>query len=242
MLTAEVNLTGARYADRASRVQFYDEILPLSKQLPGVVQAGAVTVFPLTGNPGGGTSLHREGASKSDGFVQDVRHRVVTPEYFETIGLPLLSGHAFTADDDSASRRVVIINQALAEQKLEGLNDVQGWWLSRLEEGRLPGQRWEWNGPDNVQAPMQTLHEHYLAETGGLDRKSRRSSQVKFGRQLKKLVPKYANLQSARRENELLPADTQGRIRVLSCACLEDCRKEFERRLGVRINSDSFLD
>ena len=133
-------------------------------------------------------------------------------------------------------------NQALAEQKLEGLTDVQEWWLGRLQEGRLPGQRGEWGGVGRVEAPMRTLHEHYLAEVGGLGNRSRRASQISFGRRLKKLAPGYANLQSARRENELLPADTQGRIRVLSCACLEDCRKEFEGRLGVRVNSDSFLD
>ena len=83
LLTAEINLAFESFPDSESRSQFYDELLLVLDALPGVTAIGAVSVFPLSGNRGGGTLLHREGATVQDGFVEDVRFRVATPTYFQ---------------------------------------------------------------------------------------------------------------------------------------------------------------
>lgn len=123
LLTAEVNLAQARYPNATSRVQFYGELMPALRALPGVESVAAVSVFPLSGNPGGGTSLHRTGATEQDGFVESVAFRVATPGYFETIGLPLLSGRAFSPDD-TGEQSVAVVNQTLAEGLWPGEDPV----------------------------------------------------------------------------------------------------------------------
>lgn len=123
LLTAEVNLAAARYPHSPSRVQFYRELMPVLRELPGVESAAAISVFPLSGNPGGGTSLHRIGATEQDGFVESVAFRVATPAYFETIGLPLLSGRTFSPED-TGERSVAVINETLAEGLWPGEDPV----------------------------------------------------------------------------------------------------------------------
>jgi putative ABC transport system permease protein len=50
--------------------------------------------------------------------------RVVTPEYFDTLGIPLHSGRWFTARDAAATPRVLIVNEALARRYWQGENPV----------------------------------------------------------------------------------------------------------------------
>ena len=115
ILTAEVALPAARYQEAAMRRSFYAQLLPELERIAGVQAATAVNVFPLTGNPGGSTSLHRRGATETQGLVPGVRFRVAMPDYFATIGLPVLTGRTFNEADDEGPA-VAVINQALASQ------------------------------------------------------------------------------------------------------------------------------
>ncbi len=129
---------------------------------------------------------------------------------------------------------------ALAEQKLHGLTDIEEWWLNRLTEGSLPGQQVDWSSGE-TETPMQVLHEHYLAEVGGLGRRNRRASQISFGRQLKKIIPGYDNIQAVHHGTELIVADSRGRVQMLRCDSLTKCRAAFETRLGMAIGEEDFL-
>jgi hypothetical protein len=86
------------------------------RTLPGVVRAGTTSQLPLTG--AGSTLVYA-----IDGQVpQDVQRwsnaqiRSVTPEFFDTLEIPLLRGRKFTPQDRSPSPPVIIINEALARR------------------------------------------------------------------------------------------------------------------------------
>ena len=141
LLTAEVNLPFASFPDSESRMQFYGELLPSLQALPGVTAAGAVSVFPLSGNRGGGTSLHREGANGQDGFVEDIRFRVATPTYFQMMEMTLLSGRGVSWDDTRERSAVAVINEALASRLWPGQDPVGRIMLSGRPDD--PGTRYE---------------------------------------------------------------------------------------------------
>ena len=46
----------------------------------------------------------------------DVGERAVTPAYFETMGIPVLKGRSFTAQDRDNTPHVIIVNEALASR------------------------------------------------------------------------------------------------------------------------------
>ncbi len=172
-----------------------------------------------------------------DAFWSKVRRQL-----YEEGGLGGLFKHLVGRDIQGwHPRQSVPQTTGLAEQKLEGLTDVQEWWLGRLIDGRLPGQRGAWE--EGGGTSMHALHQHYLDEVGGLNRRSRRSSQISFGRQLRKLVPSVDVRQIMRTDEDgLVPVDVHDRVRFFVCANLETCRAAFERRLGAPLPSDDFLD
>ena len=81
------------------------------RTLPGVASAAVSNILPLTGrNSSSGISLAGLPASRTG-----VGQRFVSPDYFTTMGVPLLRGRAFTAADTAAAPRVAVINEAYAK-------------------------------------------------------------------------------------------------------------------------------
>jgi len=82
--------------------------------VPGVRAAAGINVLPLEGQnnyPG-----QRDG--HPDQSVGGLEYRVVTPNYFDVMGIPIVRGRGFSADDKNGSTPVVLVNQTLA----------QTWW------------------------------------------------------------------------------------------------------------------
>lgn len=120
VLTCWIFHSDAKYQDPHRVVAFYRELLPRLESLPGVRSAGAVNSLPLTdSNLISGIEL--EGAQGRDGSNRSVAaFRVVSPDYFETLRIPLVRGRYFSAGDDSRNPEVVIINQAMARRLWPG--------------------------------------------------------------------------------------------------------------------------
>ncbi len=94
---------------------FYRQLTERLKALPGVVNASVVFQLPLSGR-GGSTGLEIEGqpvdpANPTMGIIHSV-----SPEYFRTMGIPIIRGREFTERDDLSAPRVLIINEALARK------------------------------------------------------------------------------------------------------------------------------
>jgi putative ABC transport system permease protein len=109
----------ARSADRNTTPQqiagFYQQLTERLRALPGVVNASVVFQLPLSGSAAT-TGLTIEGhptnpSDRPNGVIQ-----MVDPEYFRTMGIPLVKGRAFTERDNLKSAPVLIINSTLARQ------------------------------------------------------------------------------------------------------------------------------
>jgi predicted permease len=126
VLTANISLPFARYRDRQQTTLFYRQLLEKVRSLPGVNAAGAISTLPLRGGPR--TSIAIEGRAEMTDILPQARPRIhprtVTPDYFQTMRIPLISGRLFTWQDDSAAPLVVLINQKAAERYWPGENPL----------------------------------------------------------------------------------------------------------------------
>jgi predicted permease len=116
LLTMEVMLPPARYGQNQQQIAFFQQTLERIKTLPGVQAAGAVQDLPFRFNE---TSfpVTLEGQPALPAAQRPMAvYRAVTDDYFRTLGIPLLQGRLFTAQDDQNAMPVVIINQAMAQR------------------------------------------------------------------------------------------------------------------------------
>src|SRR5438552_593625 len=115
LLTARVLLPGSQY-DGRKRVDFFQRALQRIEPLPGVRAASAISFLPFGDlrSATGFTIQDRPEPPPGQRPVTDVR--VVHPNYFRTMGIPLLRGRDFDRRDTPDSPRVFVINQALARK------------------------------------------------------------------------------------------------------------------------------
>jgi putative ABC transport system permease protein len=117
LLTAGVTLDNARYKDAWRQEAFVRDLLPRLQQIPGAEAAAATSDLPATGP--GSVTLRIQGqpdlpANQGLSAVDSV----VTPDYFRAAGIPLLRGRTFTAMDNAAGPRVLLVNQKFVERYL----------------------------------------------------------------------------------------------------------------------------
>ena len=96
-------------------------ILPSLAALPGVTSAAAAQKLPLRGS---GDNWGIRILGTPDLAQATTAFRMVTRDYFSTVGLPLRRGRDFGASDREGSDRVVIINEALAHKFFPGEDPI----------------------------------------------------------------------------------------------------------------------
>jgi putative ABC transport system permease protein len=94
--------------------------------LPGVSGVSGSSTFPLNENdPFTGNTLERDSHPLPPGVQPpQVDGRIVSPDYFRTLGQPLIAGRVFTRSDTFAAPRVVIISESAARQSWPSENPV----------------------------------------------------------------------------------------------------------------------
>jgi putative ABC transport system permease protein len=117
-----VDVISSRDMESGARLQKMEQIVAALREIPGVRSAAAAMRIPLRG---GGDSFGisvdgREGEERSFTYF-----RVVTPDYFATMGIGLRDGRLFdVSDQPSDSGGSVVINEALAKKYFTGENPI----------------------------------------------------------------------------------------------------------------------
>ena len=126
VLAIRVSLPAGKYDESAEgRAQFYRQLVDQVKAVPGVQSAGAVLSLPLRGDTlilGRGVLL--EGRRPVPEEASNALHLAITPDYFQTMQIPLKQGRAFTDHDDSQAPKVVIVNETMARKLWPGESPV----------------------------------------------------------------------------------------------------------------------
>lgn len=116
MLTMHLSLPVTKYSEAPQRANFYKQLINDVRSLPGVQSVGAVSVLPLSGGGSSG-SFRIEGRDVPQG--QSLPHGArwaATPDYFKTMGIPLIRGRYFEERDTAEGLPVAIIDQSLAQK------------------------------------------------------------------------------------------------------------------------------
>jgi putative ABC transport system permease protein len=125
VLTMRLALTPGKYAQGEPRAQIYKQLIDHVKATPGVQSAGAVLSLPLGGDTFEvGRSLIREGRPMTPDESSNAQYLPVTPDYFQTLQIPLKSGRFFTDQDTLQSTKVVIVNETMARALWPNENPV----------------------------------------------------------------------------------------------------------------------
>lgn len=120
LLVAGVPLSPQTYGDHATRTAAVNTLLDQLRAQPGVSHVAATTLLPMSGP---GMSLHfniqgRQPRSSADWIM--LHPRAVTHGYFETMGMSLTRGRAFSEADREGSPYVAVVTEAFARQFFPG--------------------------------------------------------------------------------------------------------------------------
>jgi putative ABC transport system permease protein len=138
VLTMQISLPESAYSEEGRVVTFHRQLLERTKSLPGVESAGIINNLPL-----GGVDINSFFWIEGDAAqkpTHDSGFRVVSPDYFRTMNIPLVKGRLFTEQDNETATPVGIISQSVAEaawpgqdplrKRLQSRNDNREEWTT----------------------------------------------------------------------------------------------------------------
>ena len=119
LLTGAGYLAGDKFDDLRVRAAFYRQVVDTLRSIPGVAAAAVTTATP--GDDGGdGRQLVIDGRTNREDAM-GVQSIAISPELFDTLGLPLIAGRTFTdVEMQNQDANVAILNRELAERLWPG--------------------------------------------------------------------------------------------------------------------------
>ncbi|MGH9314415.1 MAG: ADOP family duplicated permease [Vicinamibacterales bacterium] len=119
LITARLSLPEAEYAELARVEATFVRLAEDAGRLAGVHVAALTSGTPMA--PGGGSNgLVPEGKAIEPDNVVDTQLRIVSPEYFRAMGIPLRKGRGFGAGDRRGAQKVMILSEAAAAALFPG--------------------------------------------------------------------------------------------------------------------------
>ncbi len=118
-LTLRLSLPEMEYPGIGDVASFVRELSERIESLPGVNAAGTTTVLPLLRGDNFGTRIEEHPVP--EGGVPLIHPvRFINPDYFDAMGIPLISGRTLEWADQEQSRRVAVVSRAFAEKYWPG--------------------------------------------------------------------------------------------------------------------------
>jgi putative ABC transport system permease protein len=123
VLTMNISLPTVKYAKPAQETGFFDEVLRRVAQVPGVQSAAISAALPLSWKRI--TPMLPEGQPNVPLAQRPfIDIEAVSPQWFQTLRVPLRSGRDFTMTDNGQAPKVLIVNQSFARQFWPGQNPL----------------------------------------------------------------------------------------------------------------------
>ncbi len=124
---------------------FEQDVLQQIRAIPGVTSAAVVTNLPLTGPD----NLPTQQEGHPEHSIGGMEYRAISPQYFQTMHIPILQGRAFRETDTSSSAPVAIISEAVARAWWNGKSPIG----DRIVVGEYRGRQF----PDALEAPREVI-------------------------------------------------------------------------------------
>ncbi len=176
VLTTDIFLADAKYADESKSAAFFDTLLDKVAHLPGVTAAAINNNLPFHGQNVNGFGV----AGQPD---PDMAHmplldpQFISSGYFHALGIPLLRGRVFDEQDRAGKQRVAIVNESIAQRYFAGedpigkqihdMNDISGLQRNYFTIVGVVGNV-QFDNPESQQTPLQAYYP-YAQGTNALD-------------------------------------------------------------------------
>jgi putative ABC transport system permease protein len=122
VVTSSLSLPIARYPE-GDQIPFYDQLYERVRALPGVRAVGGINILPLTQNYSS-DGFQIEDRPVPAGQAPSAEARSVGGDYFEAMGIPLLSGRVFDASDRKESPGVVVVSESMSNRFWPGESPI----------------------------------------------------------------------------------------------------------------------
>ncbi|HEV2387135.1 MAG TPA: ABC transporter permease [Candidatus Acidoferrales bacterium] len=129
VITAEITLGPVAYRQPGAASQFFDRLETKLRELPGVAGVAMSDSLP----PTGGEHAHPFYAIRVEGRLPFekgtgglVGWRIVTPGYFQMLGIPIVEGRGFVASDQEPESNSIVLNQKLAARLFPDRQPIGG--------------------------------------------------------------------------------------------------------------------
>lgn len=155
LLSLRTSLRGDEFSTAAARRAYFDELQRRLQSIPGIASASATSFEPPMppGGVFGDVRISLPGLPDDGAAPPSAVSNIIMPGFFETLGVPLVSGRTITNADQADSRKVTVINQAMADKYFSGLDPL--------------GRSFALHGPG--QTPMEIVGVVGNVITAGLD-------------------------------------------------------------------------
>jgi putative ABC transport system permease protein len=120
------------YPAPGNKMSFYKRLLERTEATSGIQSAVLTTCSPLT-NEGGSSRFVREGRPTTHPEELSANNRLVSENYFHSLGIPLREGRTFSIHDGADAPLVAVINESMARDEVSVREQVVGrdCWCSR---------------------------------------------------------------------------------------------------------------
>ena len=136
LVTMKMVLPASKYSQYRQRVAFADQVLERVRTLPGVVSAGMTTNIPLEREIAYDAIFNVEGGPPPNpNNVPITSHRIVSPNYLETLGVTLIKGRLINKNDRAETLPIVVVSREFARQAWPG-EDAIGKRVRRVRAGQ----------------------------------------------------------------------------------------------------------
>jgi len=117
LLTVNLALPQTKYKNDAQIAQFFKQVVERVRALPGVEVAAAVSHLPLSGQEElDGFDIEGRPSPIDTNQIQTADFRVITPDYFRALKIPILKGRSFSEQDRADTTYSVVIDETLARR------------------------------------------------------------------------------------------------------------------------------
>jgi putative ABC transport system permease protein len=124
LLTFSLPMSDDRFAAPAEIPAFYERLIERIESLPGIVSASVSTGMPVRGTNFGMQFDRRSKPEPDPGRRQGAGFNMATPGYFETFGIRIARGRAFTDQDRAGGVPVAIVNETFVRQYLKDIDPL----------------------------------------------------------------------------------------------------------------------
>jgi putative ABC transport system permease protein len=119
LVTAQISLPGYRYPEMPQQLAFFSELEQRLSRIPGIRLLAFSNSLPPSGSMQATffASIEVPGRPRpAEGTGGMVGYRMVTPSYFQALGIKIIRGRPFTEEDRAPTEHPVIVSETLAER------------------------------------------------------------------------------------------------------------------------------